>query len=565
MGSSSWEDISVAAQAELLQAIPDQWRIDLKQYSSQSNVSRIPLSCGVLSKRQIAITELTVSELQQHIRSRTLKSTEILEAFAARAAIAHQLVRCLTDWFYEEGLHRAKELDEILERGGEPIGPLHGIPVALKDTYGLKGHVTTRGYIVGKGVVYDHTSDIVETLRLAGAVFFCRTTMPQTGFILETTSNLWGRTLNPFNNRLGAGGSSGGDAALVAMRGAPIALPSDIGGSIRAPAAFCGLYAIRPTSQRIPKGNWAGTMTGQITVRDSAGPICHSIGDVRLFTEVICSHQDQHRYDTNSVPIPWRRVSLPQKLAVGIMKWDKVVMPQPPVLRAIEHTKNILLKAGFEVIEFSPPVDCWELAKCYYDLIFQDGGADTLAKVAISGEPLVPAFADLLKVFNARALAATEVLKLNLQTRAYKTTFAQAWDNTKDITSTRRPIDALICPCSPSAGIPHDFNVWWGYTSMWNLLDYPSTVLPIANFKISPESDPPNTSYKPLTSNPYDKTNNEMYDPGLFIDQPSTIQVVGRPFDDEELIEVSAAIDTILREHSTVRQRLAKANNLSKL
>ncbi|KAM5511697.1 acetamidase [Fusarium oxysporum f. sp. phaseoli] len=563
---SSWQDISAAAQAELLQAIPDQWRIDQKKYSGKSDASRVPLTCGILSQRQIDITELTVSELQQGIRSRAFKATEILEAFAARAAIAHQLVKCLTDWFYEKGLQRAQELDTILESGGEPIGPLHGIPVALKDTYGLKDHVTTRGYIVSKGVVYDHTSDIVETIRSAGAVFFCRTTMPQTGFILETTSNLWGRTLNPFNGRLGAGGSSGGDAALVAMRGAPIALPSDIGGSIRVPAAFCGLYAIRPTSLRIPKGNWAGTMTGQISVRDSAGPICHSIDDVRMFTEVIGSHQAQHRHDTNAVPIPWRKVSLPDgKLAVGIMKWDGVVMPQPPVLRAIEHTKKVLVTAGYEVLEFTPPFDCWELAKCYYDLIFQDGGADTLAKVAISGEPLVPAFADLLKVYNARALAATEVLKLNLQTRAYKTVFAQAWDRTKDRTSTGRPIDALICPCAPSAGIPHDFNIWWGYTSMWNLLDYPSMVLPVANFKISPERDPPNTSYNHSTSNPYDKTNHEMYHPSLFVNQPSTIQVVGRPFDDEELIEVSAAIDKLLREHGIGSQNKIRADRVSKL
>ncbi|KAF5589396.1 hypothetical protein FPCIR_6842 [Fusarium pseudocircinatum] len=548
----SWTDISVAARAELLQKIPERWKIDQKQYSGYSDVSRVPVTSGILSKRQIEITELTVSELQQRIRTRALRATEILEAFAARAAIAHQLVNCLTDWFYEEGLQCAKELDKKLENGGDPIGPLHGIPVALKDTYGLKGHVTTRGYIVGNGVVYDHTSDIVKSLRSAGAVFYCRTTMPQTGFILETVSNLWGRTLNPFNNRLGAGGSSGGDAALVAMKGAPIALPSDIGGSIRAPAAFCGLYAIRPTSLRIPKGNWAGTMTGQISIRDSAGPICHSVNDIRLFTEVIGSHQTQHRYDTNAVPIPWRKVSLPEgKLAVGIMRWDGVVMPQPPVLRAIEHTKQVLLKAGVEVVEISPPVDCWELAKCYYNLIFQDGGADTLVKVAVSGEPLMPAFADLLKVYNARSLAASEVLKLNLQTRAYRTAFADAWDKTQGKTSTGRPIDALICPPAPSTGIPHDFNVWWGYTSMWNLLDYPSTVIPIANFKISPELDPQDTSYKPLEGNPYDKTNYKM----CFAD-------VGRPFDDEELIEVSALVDQLLREPekvsgASVKEKLA--------
>ncbi|KAH7247550.1 amidase signature domain-containing protein [Fusarium redolens] len=562
----SWTDISVAAQAELLQKIPERWRIDQKQYSGHSDVSRVPVTSGILSKRQIEITELTVSELHQRIRTRALRATEILEAFAARAAIAHQLANCLTDWFYEEGLHRARELDEILENGGDPIGPLHGIPVALKDTYGLKGHVTTRGYIVGKGVVYDHTSDIIETLRAAGAVFYCRTTMPQTGFILETVSNLWGRTLNPFNNRLGAGGSSGGDAALVAMKGAPIALPSDTGGSIRAPAAFCGLYAIRPTSLRIPKGKWAGTMTGQISIRDSAGPICHSIDDVRLFTEVIGSHQPQHRYDTNAVPIPWRKVSLPEgKLSVGIMKWDGVVMPQPPVLRAIEHTKQVLVSAGFEVVEFSPPVDCWELAKCYYGLIFQDGGADTLTKVAVSGEPLMPAFADLLKIYNARSLAASEVLKLNLQTRAYKTIFAEAWDKTKDITCTGRPIDALICPPAPSTGIPHDFNAWWGYTSMWNLLDYPSTVIPIANFRISPELDPREAYYKPLDTNPYDQQNYAMYDPNIFVNQPSTIQIVGRPFDDEELIEVSALVDKLLQESGGASHKSATEQIASKL
>ncbi|EXL55794.1 hypothetical protein FOCG_03529 [Fusarium oxysporum f. sp. radicis-lycopersici 26381] len=100
---------------------------------------------------------------------------------------------------------------------------------------------------------------------------------------------------------------------------------------------------------------------------------------------------------------------------------------------------------------------------------------------------------------------------------------------------------------------------------MWNLLDYPSMVLPVANFKISPERDPPNTSYKHSTSNPYDKTNHEMYHPNLFVNQPSTIQVVGRPFDDEELIEVSAAIDKLLREHGIGSQNKIRADRVSKL
>jgi amidase len=94
--------------------------------------------------------------------------------------------------------------------------------------------------------------------------------------------------------------------------------------------------------------------------------------------------------------------------------------------------------------------------------------------------------------------------------RAFKVLFANAWEGTKHTTSTGRTMDALICPVAPSAGIPHDFNIYWGYTSMWNILDYPSAVLPIPGFKISSETDPPDLTYEALTMNPYDKPNQEM-------------------------------------------------------
>lgn len=178
--------------------------------------------------------------------------------------------------------------------------------------------------------------------------------MPQTGMALETVSNLWGRTLNPFNAKLGAGGSSGGDGALVAMRGSPIAPSSDIGGSIRVPAAYNGLCGIRPTSLRIPKGGWESTITGQISIRDSSGPVCHSVEDIRLFMEVINAGYPSNRYDVSSVPTPWRHVSVPQrKIAVGIMNWDHVVMPHPPILRALDRTKQMLIKAGFDGVALS--------------------------------------------------------------------------------------------------------------------------------------------------------------------------------------------------------------------
>jgi hypothetical protein len=100
--------------------------------------------------------------------------------------------------------------------------------------------------------------------------------------------------------------------------------------------------------------------------------------------------------------------------------------------------------------------------------------------------------------------------QLHLKMRAMKVVFADVWQGTMTATSTGRPMDALVCPVAPSAGIPHDFNIYWGYTCVWNILDYPSTVLPIPKFKIGPELDSPNLDYEPITTNPYDKPNHDM-------------------------------------------------------
>lgn len=191
-------------------------------------------------------------------------------------------------------------------------------------------------------------------IRNYGAVFFVKTTMPQTGMALETSSNLWGRTLNPFNTKLGAGGSSGGEAALIAMRGSPIGPSGDIGGSIRAPAAFNGLYAIRPSAERIPRRGSKHPAPGMISIKSSYGPACHSMEDLKMFTKLLNSHPTL-LYEPSCIPIPWREVPRPEKLCIGVMNFDGVVMPHPPVLRAIEETVNALKSAGHDGIFNSQP------------------------------------------------------------------------------------------------------------------------------------------------------------------------------------------------------------------
>jgi amidase len=99
---------------------------------------------------------------------------------------------------------------------------------------------------------------------------------------------------------------------------------------------------------------------------------------------------------------------------------------------------------------------------------------------------------------------------LNVKARSFREKFRKAWDDTAQFTNTGRPVDALICPSAPAVGYPHDFNVYWGYTSLFNLLDYPSVILPVSNFKVNPQDDPVSSDYKPLETNPYDKPNHEL-------------------------------------------------------
>lgn len=211
--------------------------------------------------------------------------------------------------------------------------------------------------------------------------------MPQTGMALETTSNLWGRTLNPLNTAFGSGGSSGGEAVLIKLHGSPIGPSSDIGGSIRAPASFNGLYAIRPTAPRIPLTGMPTLVPGQISIKVSCGPVAHCMEDIRMFTPLLNAHPNM-MFEPTAVPVPWREVKTPEgKLSFGLMVSDGVVMPHPPVLRGMLETAKKLRDAGhegrthqnvlfgvvtdFSVLEFDTPFNCWEAAKCAVSLFIE--------------------------------------------------------------------------------------------------------------------------------------------------------------------------------------------------
>jgi amidase len=132
------------------------------------------------------------------------------------------------------------------------------------------------GYVSWLGKYDEEDSVLTALLRKAGAVFYVKTSVPQTLMVCETVNNIIGRTTNPRNKNWSCGGSSGGEGAMIGLRGGVIGVGTDIGGSIRIPSAFNFLYGIRPSHGRMPYGKMANSMMGQETVHSVVGPIAHS-------------------------------------------------------------------------------------------------------------------------------------------------------------------------------------------------------------------------------------------------------------------------------------------------
>jgi len=161
------------------------------------------------------------------------------------------------------------------------------------------------------------------------------------------------------------------------------------------------------------------------------------------------------------------------------------------------------------VIPVTVPFDCWEVALVTWKLYFQTGFKEGKEALATGGEEMAAAMQFYLETFNIKALSIWELFDCNVKQASFKSKMAEWWNSTRTMVKTGRSIDGIICPVHPSTSYPHNFPSWWGYTSLWNILDYPSATLPIKRFKISVDADPKNMDYKPLP-NPFDERTHTM-------------------------------------------------------
>ncbi|KAI8981140.1 general amidase GmdA [Trametes punicea] len=531
------QEVSRAKKAEREQRLSryPEWRLKQEVSPGLTDVSSIPISR--LTHRERDIVHLDATALAEAIRERRYTAVEVIEAFCHVATVAQDLTNCLTEVFFDEGLRRAQELDRHLEATGEVVGPLHGVPVSVKDHILVKGHDTATGYVAWAfRTVAEEDAVVVEILRKAGAVIYVKTANPQTLLSLETNNNIYGRTLNPHNRSLTPGGSSGGEGALIAVHGSPLGIGTDIGGSIRIPAAYMGLYGLKGSVGRMPHAGLLGSHDGMDAIVGALGPLATSARDLALFCRVMLQYEPW-LVEPPLLEIPWKQdvaegASIPDRLTIAILWDDGVVTPHPPILDALKRARDALLAAGHDVITWEPLYhqESWDLMLKLY---FLDGGEEY--RQVLEHDPPVPQTEWILSQVpnGGKPYTIAEAFKINLERESFR---AKAH---------RRRIE----PCRGDPGPRHDMTRWWGYTSYWNLMDYPAVVFPVGRFRATdykPAQLPAGVMHVGAPRNETERAVRAEWDPRTYDNIPVSLQLVGRRLNEERLLGMLGKVEAAL-------------------
>jgi amidase len=488
-----WQDIVARKRAQRDAKIPSEWKIpkELLPTAETDFVQDFPATSGFFTERELLITESTASEIVEKIANADYTAVEVIKAVCKRAAVAQQLLNCVTEIYFEEAIKRAEELDEYFKREGKTVGPLHGLPVSLKDQFSLKGLDSTIGYVSYAEKPATEESTLVKLLVSAGAVPYVKSNVPATLMMGESVNNVFGRTVNPRNRKLTTGGSSGGESALVTFRASFIGVGTDIGGSIRHPSSYTGLYALRPSHGRISYQQATNTYLGQEAVRSCAGPMCRSPKDIRLFMSSVAAEKPW-LYDPQCLPLAWRveEEQLPKQLCFGFGMGDGKVTPSPPLRRAMEITKAKLIAAGHKVIDYIP-IESAEAVEIVSKMWSADGGQEFQRDTDASGEPLHPQVeAWLGHSGTAKAQTVFETWQNQHERALLAQRWLERWQETKRLTGTGRPIDGLIMPSTPFPAIRHDGGYPWHYGALSPLLDLTTGVFPVTKVDLEKDKVP---------------------------------------------------------------------------
>ncbi len=297
---------------------------------------------------------LSATELAARIRRGDVSAVDVVMAHLERIAAVNPQLNAVVQVDTEGALTQARAADAALAQG-DSFGPLHGVPFTVKDVMETAGIVAAAGIPERAGFVPAGDATVVARLRAAGAILLGKTNCPPGGGGGDTDNPVYGRTNNPYDVTRTPGGSSGGEATIIAAGGSPIGLGSDSGGSIRVPAHFCGVAGLKPTSGRVPNTGVFNHPGGLSDPRTQIGPLARFVKDLALAFGVIAG-PDGH--DSGVMPVPmtdYRAVRVPG-LRVACYAEDGIAPPTAETSAATLAAARALADSGVRVTEVCPPI-----------------------------------------------------------------------------------------------------------------------------------------------------------------------------------------------------------------
>lgn len=484
---------------------------------------------------------------------RECSSREIVDALIARRRAVDAAVGAFVQEFDAEARAAADDADRRLASGERT--PLLGLPISIKENIDVVGTASTLGLAARRGHRAAADAAVVRCLRKSGAIVLGKTNVPQSLLSVETTNFVYGTTRNPWSPERVPGGSSGGEAAALASGQSVLGVGTDIGGSLRVPAAFCGVAALKPTEHRWSNLGSCTAIPGQETIRSQTGPMARSAEDVALLFESL----ESTRFADLDAFVPPVRVPAAasvdvSKLRVGFWESDGVLTPAASVMRGVRSAARHLSDAGAQVVEVDPE-SARRLTWLFFAVLSADAGRTLDA--ALQGEPMIAALKPVKRLAGlpdrARRAIGLALLVLGEERSADlldalgRKSVARLWELTAERAALRQrelaffdraALDVIVCPAFATPALQHgasaDFTVGACYSMRYNVLNFPAGVVPVTRVR----------AHETERSEVRDRLDRAARDIehgscGL----PVGVQVVGRPHSEHHVLAAMIAIE----------------------
>jgi Asp-tRNA(Asn)/Glu-tRNA(Gln) amidotransferase A subunit family amidase len=456
------------------------------------------------------LTFLSAVCMSEQIRQKKLSAVELVEAHLTRIEELNPRLNAFVH-IDAAGARRQARIADAAVRNGKELGVLHGVPLSIKSSVEVAGLRWEAGTKLRAGIVGERDAPLVARLRQAGAIILGVTNAPELLMAWETDNLLYGRTNNPWDLTRTPGGSSGGEAAAIAAGMSAGGVGSDGGGSIREPAHFSGICGLKPTPGRIPATGHFPASVGPFALLGVVGPLARNMDDLRILFEVMQGPDDGDPAAT-PVPLRWPGRDDLKRIRIGYFEDDGRTPVTPETRAAVRTAGEALQRAGFQVEPFRP--EGLELARqLWWDLFGIAGGMMLGPMTRGREDDLSP----MLKEF-CRGVAAQP----SHTGQSLLDTWIQRDQLRMQVFAQMRDYPVLLCPVASIPAFRHGERSWqvegktvryleaWSYTEWFNLLGTPAVAVPVGK---SPD--------------------------GL----PIGVQIVARPWEEELVISVAAALE----------------------